>query len=59
MLICIKFSGCALGFDSFSEFLVTDGSFGKYVINFGADMSSFVQIDDKNKDILIPGEIPT
>ena len=28
----------------------------KNVINFGADMSSFVHIDDKNKDILILGK---
>ena len=26
------------------------------VINFGADMSSFMHIDDKNKDILILGK---
>ena len=31
----------------------------KNVIIFGADMSSFVHIDDKEKDILIPGEGPT
>ena len=32
---------------------------GKYVIIFGADMSSSVYIDNKNKDILIFGEGPT
>ena len=32
---------------------------GKNVIIFGADMSSFVHIDNKNKDILILGEKPT
>ena len=32
---------------------------GKNVIIFGADMSSSVHIDDKNKDILILGEGPT
>ena len=48
-----------MGFDSRSEFLFTDGSFGKNVIIFGADMSSSVHIDNKNKDILIIGEGPT
>ena len=32
---------------------------GKNVIIFGVDMSSSVQIDNKNKDILIIGEGPT
>ena len=32
---------------------------GKNVIIFGADMSSSVHIDNKNKDILIFGEGPT
>ena len=34
-------------------------AWGKNVIIFGADMSSFVHIDNKNKDILILGERPT
>ena len=34
-------------------------AWGKNVIAFGADMSSSVHIDNKNKDILILGEIPT
>ena len=38
------------GFDSRSEFSFTDGSIGKNVIVFGADMSSSVRIDNKNKD---------
>ena len=32
---------------------------GKNVINFGADMSSSVHLNNKNKDILILGEEPT
>ena len=32
---------------------------GKTLIIFGADMSSSVHIDNKNKDILILGERPT
>ena len=35
---------------------MTDGSLGKNVIIFGADMSSSVHIDNINKDILILGE---
>ena len=34
-------------------------AWGKNVITFGADMSSSVHIDNKNKDILIFGEILT
>ena len=47
------------GFDSRSEFSCTDGCMRKNVIIFGADMSSFVHIDNKNKDILILVERPT
>ena len=31
---------------------------GKIVINFGADMSSSMHVDNKRKDILILGEEP-
>ena len=48
-----------LGFGSLSEFSLTDGSVGKNVIIFGVDMSSSVNIDNKNKDILILSEVPT
>ena len=34
-----KYSSYGTGFDSRSEFLLTDGSFGKNVTIFGADMS--------------------
>ena len=43
-------------FYSRSEFSFTDGSVGKNVIIFWADMSSSVHIDNRNKDILILGE---
>ena len=33
--------------------------YAKSVISFGADMSSFVHIDNKKKNILILGESPT
>ena len=41
------------------KFLFTDGSYGKNVIIFGADMSSSVHVDNKGKNILILGEGPT
>ena len=46
-----KYSGYGIGFDSHSEFSLPDGSMGKDVIIFGADMSSSVHIDNKGKDI--------
>ena len=54
-----KYSSYGIGFDSRSEILFTDGSFGKNVTIFGTDISSSVYIDNKNKDILILGEKPT
>ena len=53
------YSSYGIGFDSCSEFWFADGSYGKNVIIFGADMSSSVHIDNKEKDILIFGEGPT
>ena len=54
-----KYSGYSIGLDSVSEFLLTDGSMTKNVILFGPDISSPVQIDNENKDILILSEKPT
>ena len=54
-----KHTGYGIGFDSRSEFLFTDGSYGKNVIIFGADMSSSVHVHNKGKDILILGQGPT
>ena len=53
-----KYSGYGRGSDSCSEFLFIDGKFGKNVIIFRDDMSSSVQIDNKNKYILILGKGP-
>ena len=39
--------------------LSDDSGFGKNVIIFGADMSSSAHIDNKKKDILILGKVPT
>ena len=47
-----KYRGYGTEFDSRSEFLFTDAS-------YGADMSSSVHIGNKNRDILILGEGPT
>ena len=54
-----KYTGYDIGFDSRLEFLFTDGSYGKNIINFGDDMSSSVHVDNKGKDISILGEGPT
>ena len=51
-----KYSNYDIGLDSRSEFLFTDGSMGKNVIIFWANMSSSVQIDNKGKYILILDE---
>ena len=53
-----KYSCYSIGFDSRSEFLFADESYGKYVIIFRADMSSSVHYDNKGKEILILGEGP-
>ena len=54
-----KYTGYGMAFDSRSEFLFIDGTYGKNVIIFGADMSSSVHVDNKVNDILILGEGPT
>ena len=54
-----KYGGYGVGFDSCSELSFTDGSIEGNVIMFGADISSFVHVDHKDKDILILGEGPT
>ena len=51
-----KYSGYGIGFGSRSEFLFTDGSMGRNVIIFGADMSSSLHIDKTVKNILVLGE---
>ena len=45
------YTGYSIGFDSHLAFPLRDGSMGKYVIIFGADMSSSVHIDNKWKDL--------
>ena len=53
-----KYSSYDIGFDSRSEFSLPDGTMGKNVIIFGADISSSVHVN-KGKDNLILGEGPT
>ena len=42
-----------------SSFSFPGGGFGQNVLIFGADMSSSTHIDNKKKDILVPGKGPT
>ena len=42
-----------------SQFSLTDGGVGKNVIIFGVDMSSSVDFNNMEKDILILGKGPT
>ena len=51
-----KYSGCDIGFDSRSDFLFTDGSMGRNIVIFGADMSSSMHFDNKIKVILVLGK---
>ena len=48
-----KYTSYDIEFDSRSEFLFTNGSNGKNVISFGADMNSSLHIDNKGKVIVI------
>ena len=52
------YSDYSIGFHSSPEFLFVDGSFGKNIIILGADMSSYVHVDNKGKNLLILGEGP-
>ena len=54
-----KYTNYDIGFDSREEYSLPDGSVGKNVIIFGVDMSSPVDADNKEKDILILGKGPT
>ena len=45
-----KYFGYGIGFDRRSSFSFPSGRFGKNVLIFGADMSTSIHIDNKNKD---------
>ena len=53
------YSGYGIGFDRKGSFSFLNGGYGQNVIIFGVDMSSFIHIDNKKKDILILGRGPT
>ena len=48
-----KYSGYGIGFDRRSSFSFPSGGSGQNVLIFGADMSSSIHIDNKEKDILV------
>ena len=45
------YTGYGIGFNLHSDLSLPDGSLGKNVIIFGVNMSSYVNIDYKGKDI--------
>ena len=51
-----KYSSYGIGFDSRSLFSFTDGSMGKNFINYALYISSSVQANNKNRNILILGK---
>ena len=53
------YSGYGIGFDTRIEYSLPNGSVGKNITIFGVDISSCVDIDNKEKDILILGKGPT
>ena len=53
-----KCSGYGIGFDREGTFSAGNG-FGRKFIIFGLDMSSSVHVDNKKKDVLVLGEVPT
>ena len=54
-----SYSGCSIGFDSRSLFLLPDFDWSKNVVIFGLHSSSSVHIDNGKKGILVLGEGPT
>ena len=47
-----KYSGYGIGFDAGGSSSLSNGDrFGKYIIIFGADMSSLVDIDNEKKNL--------
>ena len=50
------YTGYGIGFDRRSSFLHPSGGYGQNAIIFGVDMSSSTKIDNRKKDILIPGK---
>ena len=44
-----RYSGYGTGFDAFSQLSWSGGSWGKNVVIFGTDSSSFVHVDNKKR----------
>ena len=53
------YSGYGIGFYRKSSVSFSSGGFGQDVIIFGVDVTSSAYVDNKKKDILIPGKGPT
>ena len=53
-----EFSGYGIGFDRKGKFSVGNG-FGRNCMIFGVGISIYVHVDNKKKDTLIFGEVPT
>ena len=53
------YSGYGIRFDRKAVFSVPSGGLGQNVIIFGVDMGFSGHIDNKKKDVLIPGKGPT
>ena len=47
-----KYSGYGIGFDRRGSYLLPSGRFGRNVISYAVDMSSFVHVNNKGKDLL-------
>ena len=54
-----RYFGYEIRFDGPGLYSDPSGRTGRNVIIFGADMSSYIYVDNKGKDILILGEGPT
>ena len=53
------YNGYGIGFNVCSQFSWSDGSWDKNVFIFGVDSGSSVHADNKKKNILVLGEVPT
>ena len=53
------YSGYGIWFDRRSGFSFPNTGFGQNVLILGVDMSSSTHIDNKKKDILVLGKVPT
>ena len=56
ILISILILDIGIGLDSCSPLLILNSDFGKDVIIFGVDNSSLIDVNKKEKDILVLGE---